>query len=77
MESDRELLIEIRELLAAHTKVYADWIAHQREREAKQDDDLHAALEMQRAHSRFYKLVVLVGLPIFAVVTLSIFANAR
>jgi len=77
MESDRELIIEIRDVLAGHAKVHADWIAHQREREVKLDADMHAALEAQRAQGRFYKLVVLVGLPIFTVIASSILASAR
>jgi len=77
MESDRELLLAIRDQLAEHANRHADWLAHQREREAKIDADMASALEQQRAQGRFYKLVVLVGLPIFAIICLSVFASSR
>lgn len=77
MDADRELLVQIRDLLADHVSRQTDWIAQQREIAAKNEAWSALALATQQKQARFTKLVVLVLLPVFVIVNLSLFSGTQ
>lgn len=61
MESDREVLLEIRDLLSRHVQTYSDWISHLKTSEGGLTEVLERAAQLERANQVLHRRVLFLG----------------
>jgi len=61
MDSDREVLLEIRDLLSRHVKTYADWITHLKSHDVGLSEVLERAAQLERANQVLHRRVLFLG----------------
>lgn len=61
MESEREVLLEIRDVLVRHAQTYADWIAELRATDKGLSAVIEQAAKLERTNNILHRRVLVLG----------------